>query len=308
VLSPSPATALKLLVYPLVPPLEFLGRALQDRALALAVAGLVGLAALVLWTAVVRSRRDPAVVFGAAWIAAGTLPVVTLLPSLTSSMNDRLMYLSGVGFALVIGGWLAGGGVRRHVVVAGLVASTTLQTVSLSGAWARAGEATRVLVEQTASIARTLPPGTPLLVAAAPDSYRGAYMLRNGLASALRSRQDSGAGRVAVLTHYLVEDFDVMPVTVQVEPPGTLRLMGRDSLPHVMMGTAGSAEARQVATVTDATGGNDRLGRSSSVRLALDVRSEVVVLTPRRAETLGLSGPARARRNDQRPDAAPGLE
>ena len=68
-----------------------------------------------LWAAVVRSRREPAVVFGAAWIVAGTLPVVTLLPSLTSSMNDRLMYLSGAGFALVIGGWLARGSVLARM-------------------------------------------------------------------------------------------------------------------------------------------------------------------------------------------------
>lgn len=286
-LSPSLSTAVKQLIYPVVPPLEWLNRPLQDHTLALAMTLVMGACVAAFWGAVLRTARRPDVRFGAAWALAAALPVLTLLPSLTSTMNDRLMYASGIGFSIVIGGWLARSRGRALGVAAVLVVAFAWHAVSLSEAWRVAGTRTALLVEQVAEVARRTPESTPLLVAAAPDSHRGAYMLRNGLGFALKRLGVPSPLRAVPLTHYLLEDVSVMPVEVRVEGD-VLRAAGRDGRAEVMVGSEGLDRWAEAWV----SGMDDRFGRHREAKLRLRQPGLVLVASPERIESLGVAGPA----------------
>jgi hypothetical protein len=293
-LQPAFLTAVKHLVYPTVPPLTFLNRPLLDHTVNLVTTGAMGIVTLALWAWIFRWRSEPAVRAGAAWVVAAALPVITLLPSLSSPMNDRLLHLSGIGFGLVLAGWTSHAGRAARCAVGLIVVLLTAQTIALAEAWRLAGTLTERLVEEVASHVRAGPGDVPVLVAAAPDSYRGALMLRNGLGFALQRLGAPGPERVAILSSYLLEDAEVMPVTLVRESPAAFRLQGRDGRPEII-GPAVPFEWMDF----DTRFSDDRFGRLPAVPVRLRRDAYVLLVSPSGVEAIGMVGPGAAARATQ---------
>lgn len=281
-------TAIKHLAYPAIPPIEVLNRWLLDPRAFLLATALVGLGTLGLWAAIAATRRHAAVAFGAAWWLVAALPVLTLQPSLTTTFNDRLLYLSGMGFAWIVAGWWAAGGRRLRAAVALALALVTAQTVALAWRWPVAGDLTARLVRDIAAASREVDTSLPLLVVAAPDSYGGAYALRNGLDYALQREGIAHPARALVVSHYLMESAGRMPVEVTVEAPDTVWVRGRDGRAEVMI--AGAERPSVVTRAGSAT--NDRYGRHADVRLTLHAPALVLVAAPDGVRSLGRLGVA----------------
>jgi hypothetical protein len=281
-------SALKHFAYPAIPPLEFLNRLLTEPGAFLPVAVAVSLLTLLLWAAIARFVDNRAVAFGALWWVAAALPVLPFLPSLTTTFNDRLMYLSGIGVALIAAGWWAGGGRAVRIALAAFFAVTTVQTVATAARWPLAGAMTARIVEGVALEAQRVPPSLPIVVAAAPDSYLGAYVLRNGLDHALQRAGVEHPARAAVLSHYLLETASESPVEVEAEDSSGLRVRSRDGRREVMIGDQGPVS--RVVAQDEAT--NDRYGRHRDVRFRLEDRSLVLVASPRGVIALGVLGPS----------------
>ncbi|MCU0255362.1 MAG: hypothetical protein MUF60_01340 [Vicinamibacterales bacterium] len=280
-------STLKHLVYPAIPPLEFLNRWLLEPGAFLPVAAVVAGLTLALWFAVWRTRSTPAVSFGALWWVAGALPAMPFLPSLTTTFNDRLMYLSGIGFALVLGGWWVRGGRRARAILAACLVLVTVQTVAIAARWPVAGDLTARLVEGVAAASAQAAPAQPILVAAAPDSYRGAYVLRNGLAYALQRQGVADPARVVVLSHYLLDTVSAMPVEARAEGASAVRLRGRDGRPEVMISYA----ATLPYVTYEASDTDDRYGRRADVLMQVRVPALLLVAAPSGVATLGTIGP-----------------
>jgi hypothetical protein len=275
VLTPSLSTAFKHVTYPLLPPLEFLNRAMQHQWVSLVVAGIVVVGALALWGQVARTLTTRSTRLGVAWFVAAVLPVVTLQPSLTTTMNDRLLYLSGIGFAIMIGGWLARSGPRWRAAAAVIVCGLAVHTLSLANAWRVAGETTAVLVEQVGRVRRATPSGVRVFLVTAPDSYRGAYMLRNGIGHALQRLGVPDGIDVVTLSTYMLSDPGEMPVEVEVLPDGeTVRLKGALGRPEVIVGAS-----NQWVDV-ETSWANDRFGRHGEATLRMREPGVLLVVAP----------------------------
>ena len=65
---------------------------------------------LAVWAGWFSLRAQQGARFGFAWVLAAVLPVASLMPSLTSTMNDRLMYAPSIGFAIALATWLSARG------------------------------------------------------------------------------------------------------------------------------------------------------------------------------------------------------
>jgi hypothetical protein len=270
--------ALRHVAYLVVPPLEGFDAFLEQRVGAAAVAafvlGVVVLLSRAAWTA----RASAAVSCGAWWLAAALLPVFMLPISLTTTFNDRLLYLPGIGLALVLAGvlgrasraWVAG-----LAVLACLSAAATHRTATR---WQVAGEATSSLVRQLAAQLETVSAGADVVLAAVPDSYRGAYMLRNGVAEALAYHGTPPRQPLRVASVYFVTRFDETPVRAETAPDGRLRVAGVQGRREVLP-TAAVTEADRVVE-----GPPDRFGRYASMEVAVPAVSAVFVLAPAAVE------------------------
>ncbi|MCL4845622.1 MAG: hypothetical protein KJ066_03735 [Acidobacteria bacterium] len=266
--------ALRHVAYLVVPPLEGFDALLEQRvgqaAVAVFVFGVVVLLSRVAWTA----RASAAVSCGAWWLAAALLPVFMLPISFTTTFNDRLLYLPGIGLALVLAGALARASrawVAGLAVLACLSAAATHRTATR---WQAAGEATASLSGQLAVQLQTVPAGTDVVLAAVPDSYRGAYMLRNGVAEALVYHATPASQPLRVASVYFVNRFDETPVRAGATSDGRLRVTGRDGRREVLP-TAAVSEAGRVVE-----GPPDRYGRYASMEVVVPAASAVFVLTP----------------------------
>lgn len=282
----SATTPLKHLVYPLVPPLEFLNEALLVPTVFAVATAAAGCVALALWVAIARSWRTGAVAFGALWWIAAALPVMAFQPSLSTPFNDRLLYLPGIGAALVLAGWWATGSSRLRASMAAFLLLATVQTAFIAARWPVAGEMTARIVDEVAGAMEGAVAGEPVVVAAAPDSYRGAYVLRNGLEYALQRKLAPGPDRVAVLSHYLLASPSRMPVEVLADGPGAVRVRGIDGADEVMVGPALPTRW----TTYDASPTSDRYGRRADVRMNLRARSLVLVAAPDGVRAIGRLG------------------
>jgi hypothetical protein len=268
----------KFLVYAVLPPIEFLNRALLqpgvNRATTVAMASLA--LALAVW--IVRGWRDPAVRLGTALTAAAVLPVVTLPPSLTTTFNDRLLYLPSVGVALMAAGLLSHCHRRALRLSAVALAGAVVMTAVHAERWRTAGDLTRTLVADVQRELRAAPPDARLYLATMPDSLGGAYMLRSRLPQALHLLGTSGedASRVVPLTLYLMPPSLAMPVEVTQVRPGWLTLRGVDGRGEVVLGVP-EAQAYVDAFVPEV---RDRFGRHVRVGLRLRQPGRVFVLAP----------------------------
>ncbi len=272
------ASAAKHLAYQGIPPLEWLETIVSHRAGSAAVAAT--LAAVICGIAILawRRRADPAARIGIVWWLAAMLPVVTLPISLTTTFNDRLLYLPALGVGLLVAAALHR--VRSRV---GLAAAAMLCLVfgiwstTLSLRWARAGELTSRAVSALADVVRVAPEGR-IYLAAAPDSLGGAYMLRNGIREALALQGVSDAERVTLLSWYFVAPAaaERSPVTATFAPPASIDLVSEDARPQVIVGTPDSRALVEI----EAPATLDRFGRRQSARLRLREPGSVWLVTP----------------------------
>jgi len=226
------SSVFRYLAYTVVPPLEFLRR--ENSPLVLTLVGVVlGLLVLGLLAAVWRRRGDAAVRFGVAWALAAMAPVLLFPVSLATSFNDRLLYLASIGIALALPALLSG--LRRNaaLVVAPVAALFLAQTVVGVERWSVAGELAARLTKQLARIVATSASAGPLYLVAVPDSYRGAYVLRNGVAEGVALAGGVGVDRLRPLTLYLLDGRDRMPVSAQITGEG-FRVDSTSGFPEVI--------------------------------------------------------------------------
>ncbi|MGE3842167.1 MAG: hypothetical protein AB7I50_11310 [Vicinamibacterales bacterium] len=263
--------------YQVVPPFEYASSlelsAVPTPLLAVVVAGLGALALWVLWL----GRRGATALVGAVWLVAGILPVVTLPLSLSSTLNDRLLYLPAVGIAALIA--VAFTGVRSRagaVVIAVWLLGSAGWSFALSARWARAGDMSATLLEKIAEQARVAT-DTPIYVAAVPDSLGGAYLLRNGIGHALAVSGVPNPMRVHPLTVYFVSPGDEgMPVRAAQGDATQVRVESVDA-PAVITALTPLGELGAHQT----EGPPDRFGRFKAASVRLEQPGRFLLVTPR---------------------------
>lgn len=265
------------LAYLVLPPLEGADALLEQRAGTLAAAGLVAVLVAVLLSLAWRARSSAAVGCGAWWLVAAVLPVFTLPISLASTFNDRLLYLPGIGLALVLAGVLARSPRSGPIAVAMLAVVSAVATHGVASRWHQAGGETTRLVRQLAEATRNLPDDREIVLAAVPDSLRGAYMLRNGVGEALAHAGAAARGPVRVVSAYFVDRLETMPVRAEVGADGRLRVAGAAGRREVVPREVGGALVEGPA---------DRYGRYAALTTDVPASSAVFLLTPTRVERL----------------------
>ena len=280
----NPGMWLKQLVYSVLPPLEFAHNVIiiPGNYKYFALFGLMVIAALV--AVVWRARREPGLPAALVWTLAATVPVVPFHISLTTPFNDRLLYSPATGVAFLLAVSFAT--FRPRAALAFLVVASVLlpQTVAMANRWRVAGDLTKLLAQEVARLLAKSPGTRPIFLAAAPDSYGGAYMLRNGLWDAARVEGATSVDRVTILTHYLANDLSYAPVqvtvadgTVHVRSIGQAEVLLAPSLP-------GALVEPDASLPLDRFGQQDVFGRRFEARFRLKVDGDVWVLHPTRLE------------------------
>lgn len=146
---------------------------------------------LLLW----GRKRWPLLLLSVAWWALFIGPVLNLIPikGTPTLEGNRILYLSMIGFYIALAslviGFLDGQGVKGRVgrvaVGLALLAAIPLVWVQLQP-WTDASRQTRHIVNEVGSIIPQQPPGwTEINAKVLPDVYEGAYVLRNGLETAM---------------------------------------------------------------------------------------------------------------------------
>jgi hypothetical protein len=285
---PGTATsALKHLAYQVVPPLGPLEPLVRLPLGGAAVAAAMVVLLLGVAWAAWRLREDAVVRVGMAWLLAGLLPVMTLPVSLTTTFNDRLLYLPAIGFVLLATGLLAR--MRPRTLIAGGTAVCLFfgaWSWMLSQRWARAWTMTSASVAALKDALEQESAPRVYLVAA-PDSIGGAYMLRNGVREALASAGARGADRLLLLSWYFLEPdaTSSAPVEAALESPTVVRLSSVGPAPQVIVGTPDATGRVEY----DAPGTTDRLGRRQWARIRLREPGAVWLVAPGRVEFPGRS-------------------
>lgn len=268
--------AAKLVTYSVVPPLQHLNRALLDvRAYWLSLCVLVAVLIVIVW-ACWSCRHDRRVRFGTAWVIASIIPVLGIAPSLTSSMNDRVLYLPGVGVALALLGILHTRSRRVTVAAGAALLVSACGSFALSSNWLLAGRETARVVATLGEAVRATPAGCKVRVAGVPDNYRGAYMLRNGTEAALRlgGLPLTDAARVEVLSHFWLTRIDDLPIEVKVMGRKRFEILGVGGRPEVIVAFG---DALRVGRV-EAAPGWDRYARHP--RVAVELQEAAALLAP----------------------------
>lgn len=126
------------------------------------------------------SSRLPVLILTAFLISV--LPTATLKLPLMMGFNDRFTYFPSVWVVLLLGWCLSRiGGVSRAMIAVGLVLFYSAGTWQSNLHWARAGQLSRSYLVSLREVDST----RPLLFLSVPDSYRSAYIFRNGLPEAV---------------------------------------------------------------------------------------------------------------------------
>jgi hypothetical protein len=279
-LRPSPVALLRAVrhaAYLLLPPIEA-----ADHSPWLAAA--TGVVALAMLAAVVfRVRlgwRTPLVRVGAVWVAAAILPIAALPVSLASTLNDRLLYFPGIGMACLLTAAFAKLPARRLVLAGGTAAVLCgLWTMVFAHRWHVAGTLSHDLIQQLAVRVSTgtMANDDVVHLAAVPDSYGGAYMLRTAVPEALHVAGVRNGPRVTVLTRYFLETPDAAPIEAQLTDPAHLRLRGCRDKPALLIDAEPSLPILQRSGAVSA----DRYGRYADVEFSIPPRTVLLVATPR---------------------------
>jgi hypothetical protein len=139
----------------------------------------------------------------AAWVLVAVIPTATTFLFVAPDLQGaRYLYLPGVGWAALLVSTASDGWVRKLAArTVGLFALTVLVVISAAGVrlhlrnWTMAG-AIRQQLEETAASNPAMRACHQLAVSDLPDSYRGAYIFRNGAVEAFQ--RDLGMTIVAV--------------------------------------------------------------------------------------------------------------
>lgn len=220
------------LLIPPLPPEWMVYRSYFETGAVLVILGVALIFAVALYLVVRRAtglsltrvaRDTPQVPFLLGASFASLLPVLNLSVSVTDSRGDRLLYLASAFYSVLIV-LVIHRAVKRSTAVAVLVTAVMLYCGVLllrsNGYWHMAGDVARSAVS---SLARLDGSGR-LVVANVPDHVGGAYILRNGLASAAALFCPGvPADIVVVATHEIHSGRDVVDLTV-TERSYTVRL------------------------------------------------------------------------------------
>lgn len=133
------------------------------------------------------------------------LPSLPLGMSKYTAEGERFLYLPSLTVCLAIGYLILRNRstVARYVVLAIVAIPHVLALYTQNMAWANAGEDAKRTIESA-------PKGSGV-VATAPDSYRGAYVLRNGLPEAIALRDGLDNPSLTLLTTYSYESRNETP-------------------------------------------------------------------------------------------------
>jgi hypothetical protein len=180
---------------------------------ALAVGSAVCTIALLTWFFLGAPRRQAvSTVAFAAWVLVAALPTLTFFYVAPTLEGSRYLYLSGIGWAVVVGGIVdAGSRVLVNPWPRALLFTTVLGLLVVDAVGVRlhlqpwiAAAALRDRVEQAAVTAASEAACATLAVSDLPDAVDGAFVLRNGGVEALlqdrglRVRLGSAPGACAV--------------------------------------------------------------------------------------------------------------
>ena len=269
--------AVRQTAYLMLPPIE-----VADRSPWLAAATGAAALAMLAWLAFRTGRvwRTPLVLVGAAWIVSAIVPVAALPVSLAATFNDRLLYFPGIGMACLLTAAFATVPARR-LVIAGTTAAILCGgwTAVFAHRWHVAGALSQDLVRQLATrvSAGHRESRDPLYLAAVPDSYGGAYMLRTAIPAALQLAGVKQVPRVVVLTRYFLENPEAAPVEARRTEPERLRLSGCRGRPEIFIDGEPSLPILQRSPALSA----DRYGRVSIVEFSLPAGTVPLIATPR---------------------------
>jgi hypothetical protein len=182
------------------------------------------------------------------------------------TFNDRLLYLPGIGmacllaaaFATIPARWLAVAGTTAAIVCG-------VWTAAFAHRWHVAGALSQDLIRQLAvQLSAEQRRNVGVHLAAVPDSYGGAYMLRTAIPHALYVAGVRDVPRVVVLTRYLLVDLDAAPVEALQTETEHLRLNGCRGRPELLVETEPSLPILQRSPEVSA----DRYGRYAAVEFA----------------------------------------
>lgn len=268
--------AAKHLAYSFVPAIEQLADPLRSVSVNAVVTAVMAAFVAAIGATAWRLSAQPGMRAGIAWFAAAVVPVLTFAPSLSSPLNDRLMYLPGVAIALGVSAIdLAARRSRRRAVVVVVLCMAVL-TALRAGNWPRAGAMTRSWLTSLGRLTSSAPASCRIYIAGGPDSFRGAYMLRSGWDWGLAhvgKRPDEG--RVQPLALYYLAEPSVVPIAVTFEPPATVTVASAGRHPAVLPLAIPSIPG---VSLLDIVPGVDRFGRVH--RLVVRIDAPGVVVSP----------------------------
>lgn len=263
----SAAGVIKQLAYAVLPPFDVNGWGVLAAGAA-AGALLVGFAWW-LW----RCRRVPGAGFALAWTAAAILPVATLPISLTTTFNDRLMYLPAVGMALALGVMLGRSPIAARLCVVVALVLAAAYTAVITERWRVAGDLTGRIAAAIAAGVATPDRANAVYFAAVPDSFRGAYMLRSGLREAVAVKGGARVERLVPVARYFLTSTDMMPIVADKHAQRVIvrSVGGPQLLP---------AEQPPGVAITW-TGGADRFGRRGELTFETPHGAAVYIIGPK---------------------------
>ena len=140
------------------------------------------------------AREGKLLSFAAFSFVFSLLPVLPLGVSIIDTSSERYLYLPAAFLIMVVMSILSRCIPLRAYVVTGVLISFNLAVAVFHiASWRTAGDYCESAIRHIPSV----PPGTSLYLLNTPDSYRGSYILRNGLTEALESfRPDVRASSV----------------------------------------------------------------------------------------------------------------
>jgi hypothetical protein len=199
--------------------------------------------------------------------------------SLATTFNDRLLYLPGIGMACLLTAVFATLPMRRLVVVGTMTAVVcVVWTTVFAHRWHVAGAVSHDLIRQLAVRVSTGLENVPAVhLAAVPDSYGGAYMLRTGIPEALQVAGLRTVPRVVVLTRYFLEDPDAAPIEALASEPQRLDLRGCRAAPELLVDPEPALPVLHRSPPVS----TDRYGRYARVEFANPPGAVVLLGTPR---------------------------
>jgi len=128
------------------------------------------------------------------------LPTLTLRVPLSTTFNDRFVFLASVFAALIVSVAFDSNRISNLVVAAFLCLTFAVNAIALSFNWIQAGRQADTFLRSAMSFDR------PLAIVGVPDNYRGAYVFREGLSDALSLHGYAGESPV-VLSRISISDW-----------------------------------------------------------------------------------------------------